>query len=176
MQTFLAIDIPKTVKSQIEDKLEGLIREYPHFRWVASENYHITLHYFGFTKDLLGTIQKIEDSLYEGEPFYLYSLQGDLYIRNQIVLFISFKREKKLEDLVSKTKYSFGVKEKFKFSPHLTIGRFKIPSKQQYLALKKKLHKLKVEINFPVNKISLFQSVLSHNKPLYKKLHTFSLI
>lgn len=176
MLTFLAIDIPNKVKSQIEEKVEILKKEYPSFRWVSGENYHITLHHFGFTKDVSGTIRKIEDALYDIESFYLYSLQGDLFIHNQIVLFISFKREKKVEELVLRIKQSLEVKKKRKFSPHLTIARYKIPSKQQYLSLKKKLHKLDIGIHFPVKKIYLFQSIISNNKPVYKKLHSFFLV
>ena len=141
-----------------------------------TENYHITLHFFGEINNVEKIKKKVEEAIYDVESFRLYSLGADLFIKNKILLYIYFKREKKAEALESKIKNIFQIKDKKKFIPHLTIGRYKVPSKQQYINLKKKLNQLSIQIDFPINKIYLFQSNLSQGKPIYKKIATFPLL
>lgn len=72
--------------------------------------------------------------------------------------------------------FYFDFAQQKKYLPHLTLARCRIPSKQQYLLLKKRLKKINIKVDFPVKKITLFQSILSGKKPVYKKIDTFNLI
>ena len=114
--------------------------------------------------------------IYDVEPFVMYSYGADLFINNKILLYIYFRREKKVEEIVGKIKNNLQIEDKAKYIPHLSIARTRVPSKQQYLHLKKKLAKLPVDISFPVKKIHLFQSILSNQQPVYKKIASFSLL
>lgn len=176
MRLFLAIDLPPLAKKHLDHQLEKLEEEYSDFNWVSRENFHITLHFFGETKrpDLIK--KKIEEAVFEISSFKLYSLGADLFLNNKIVLHIYFRREKKLEELASNISKVFRLEEKKKFVPHLTFGRSKVLSKQQYINLKKKLHRLPIEIDFSVSTIYLFQSIITQGKPIYKKIASFPLL
>ena len=176
MRVFLAIDLPPTAKLQLDDQISSLKKEYAAFNWVAKDNFHITLHFFGEIDNIVKIKDKIEQAVYDVSSFSLYSLGAGLFLNSKIVLFVNFKREKTLEDLVTKTKKNLHIEDPIKFIPHLTIARAKIPSKQQYLHLKKKLQRLHIDIFFPIKKIYLFQSILERQKPIYKKLVSFSLL
>ena len=176
MRLFLAIDLPTASKKKLAEQLEKLMNDYTNFTWVPPENYHITLYFFGEISNVEKIKKKVEEAIFDVESFRLYSIGADLFIKNKILLYIYFKREKKAEALESKIKNIFQIKDKKKFIPHLTIGRYKVPSKQQYINLKKKLNQLTITIDFPVNNVYLFQSNLSQGKSIYKKIATFRLL
>lgn len=176
MRLFLAIDLPGKVKKNLDEQLSDLMADYPDFNWVTQENYHITLYFLGETDKVEKIKKKVEEATFDAESFRLYSLGTDLFLNHKIVLYVYFKREKKAEEIAEKIGDIFLAKDNKKYIPHLTFARYKKPSKQQYLHLKKKLNKLEIKIDFPVDKIYLFQSDLSKGKPIYKKIAVFPLV
>ena len=176
MKLFLAIDLPKSVKKEIDDQLSELKMEYPQLRWVSWETYHMTLHFLGEQTRLESIEEKIKKAVYDQSPFYLYSLGANLLIKDDISIYLIFKREKKLEGLVSALKEELVVGHMKSFFPHITFARYKIPSKQQYFLMKKKVEKLNINISFPVKKIVLFESIMTGKKPVYKVVKKFSLL
>lgn len=171
MRLFLAIDLPGKVKRQLDEQLKEIKLEYPQFTWVSKENFHITIHFYGEINKVSKMIERLKNILYDQQSFYLYSTSIDLFMNAKIVIYLNFRREKKLEELEEK----IGEKS-VKFIPHLTLARCRIPSKQQYFVLKKRLQKLNINISFPVKKIILFESILGGKKPTYKKLLQIPLI
>lgn len=176
MRIFLAIDLPAKVKEALDLQLDALKKNYPQFTWVQKENFHITLIFFGETEKVKEIKSKITDAIYDAARFHLYSLGTDVFVSKKLILFVDFRREKKLEALVAKVEDFLNLRREKKFVPHLTIARAKLSSKQQYFALKKKMQKLALTIDFPVEKIYLYQSVLEGKRPSYKKLAKFTLI
>lgn len=180
MRLFLAIDLPLEVKRKLYDQLTPIQKEYPQIAWVPLENYHLTIEFFGeiLPEKLIYIQKKIEDTLYDQEEFYLYGAQCDLFIANKITMFLTFHREKSLEQLVEKIRKNVVVDDvpRKKFLAHLSIGKTRIPSKQQYHLLKKKIERLSIDIEFPVSEVVLFQSILKGKTPEYRKLHAFSLL
>ncbi len=176
MRLFLAIDLPDKVKSSLTQQLKNIYREYPNFKWVSTENFHITLLFFGEANNSETIINKIREATYDEGKFYLYSLNADLFLKHKIILHLDFQRSKELERIVEKLREEFNLNEKQKFVPHLTIGRYRIASKQQYLLLKKKLKHLKIDIEFKVNKLILFDSLLTSKKPVYNRIMEFPLL
>ena len=170
MRIFLAIDLPTKTKKDLEEQLKEMRLEFPQFSWIPKENFHITLHFFGEVTKIDQLIDRLSEQLYDKESFYLYSTDADLFINQKIVYYLNFRKEKKL------LKIEKAVADIKGFIPHLTFARYRIPSKQQYFVLKKKVARLKIDIEFPVKHLILFES-LSHGKyPLYKKLARFPLI
>ena len=176
MRLFLAVDLPSKAKKQLDLQLSPLKKDYANFNWVSQENYHITLIFFGEIDKIDKLKKKIEEAIYDVKVFRLYSLNAGLFLNNKIVLYVNFRREKTLEDLVAKIKSNLQIVDHKKFVPHLSIARTRIPSKQQYLHLKKKLQRLSPHIFFSVSKIYLFQSILEGQKPIYKKIASFPLL
>jgi RNA 2',3'-cyclic 3'-phosphodiesterase len=178
MRLFLAIDPPENVKQEISNQLIVFKHEYPMFEWKNMENYHITLHFFGDVSDEKSVFQRLKDLLYDAESFYLYSYNADMFTKNKITMFATFRREKKLESIVKKVKDRFYLPEQKidRYVPHLTFAKYRIPSKQQYFVIKKKLSKLKIDVSFQVKKIYLFESILGGKTPVYKKIHSITLL
>lgn len=178
MRLFLAIDLPKTVKQKVTAALTDIKSQYPDFKWVSEENYHITLEFFGEVREVERIEKQIINALYDQNSFYLYSNSADLFIQDKITIYLNFRREKTVEALVGKIMSATNRKNNGdrKFMPHLTLARYKIPSKQQYFVLKKRLSKLDIDIHFHTRKLVLFQSILGGSKPIYKKVKQFNLL
>lgn len=178
MRLFLAVELPEKVKKQLDEQIDSIKKEYPQFTWVTPENFHITVHFFGETIESERIKEKIKDLMWDQEKFFLYSLDMDVFVNHKLVMYLYFRREKKLEELAYKIKSNFesnSVNER-KYVPHLTLARGRRGSKQQYFVLKKKLEKINIDISFLVNKVVLFESILTGKKPVYKKLATFNLL
>ena len=164
MKLFLAIDLPSKVKTAIEEQIAPLKKEYPSFTWIPKENYHITIHFYGEVKNEKKLIERLKTQLFDKERFHLYGGKLDLFMNEKITIFLKFYKEKKLLEIEN------AVGDKKGYIPHLTFGRCKIPSKQQYFVLKKRLTKINVDISFPVKELILFATIPNGQFPHYKKL------
>lgn len=178
LNLFLAIEFPEEIKNQIEQQLMPLKRDYPEYTWVPKHNYHVLIHHFGELPEtrLEKVTQKIQDALYDTPSFYLYSYGTDLFLSKKIDLYVNFQREKKLEELESKIAQQFVSNINYKYTPHLSIARYKLPSKQQYYLLKKKLHNIEINTEFEVKSLALYESILTHKVPVYNKIAEFPLL
>lgn len=181
MRLFIAIDLPEEIKEELYKQLDPLRKKYPDFTWVDPQNYHLTLHFIGETYKEEEIKKKIKDLLYDQFSFHLYAYDLDLFFSHKITIYLSFRREKKLEELAEKIgdnlkSFNQGNGERKDFIAHLTIARYRVPSKQQYLLIKKTVLKQEIDIEFPVDKIYLFESILTSSKPIYKKLASFPLL
>ena len=159
MRLFLAIDLMPEIKKQIEEQLIPMKREYPQLIWKESKNFHITVCFFGEINNLEAIKKNIDLLLFDQESFYLYSTNCGIFIKNKITLYLSFRREKKIEQLEKKIREFFnpsGLSE-IKFVTHMAFAKGKIPSKQQYFVIKKRLTNLDIDLSFKVNKLSLFE-------------------
>ncbi len=176
MKTFLALSIPNNIIQDIIEQTAQLRKDYPEFNWVPSENLHITLHYIGdIPSDKLDLVSEhIERSIFDIKPTYLYSLGAGLFIQKSITLYIEYQKNDTLK-LLNERFVELMEDKKKKYIPHTTIARWKIPSKQQYFHLKKKLQNLPIEIEFPVTEIHLYESISKPKNPEYKILKTFKL-
>jgi len=178
MRLFLAIDLPEKVKSELNLQLERIKKEYPQFVWADPENYHITIHFFGERNDMDKIKKRIKDIIWDQTIFYLYSFNLDVFVNHKLVVYLTFNREKKIEQLASRIKENFdgnSVSDR-KFIPHLTLARGPRSSKQQYFVLKKRLEKIDIDISFPVRRLILFESIFTGSKPVYNKLAVFNLL
>lgn len=178
MRLFLAVTLPDKVKEKLNTQLQEIKKEYPQFTWVAPENFHITVHFFGERTDLDKIKKRVGDLLWDQTIFYLYSFGLDVFVNNKLVVYLTFNREKKIEKLAERIKFNFdtnSVSER-KFIPHLTLARGPRSSKQQYFVLQKRLEKIDIDIAFKVEKLVLFESILDNNKPYYREVMSFNLL
>jgi 2'-5' RNA ligase len=158
MKMELKIELSEETKKEIVDQLSDFRKLYPQFQWEKTENYNILVHSFGEFSDKKSIIEKIETALFDKNLFYLYSFEVALTIGNNIVLFMDFRREKEIERISESIKrISSRLESSEKFVPRLILAKYKIPSKQQYFVIKKRLSNLEVDISFKVNKLSLFE-------------------
>lgn len=169
MKLLLMIELSDKTKKEITDQLSDLKKTYPQFQWEPVENYNILVHSFGEFSDSKVTISKLETALFDKKLFYLYGYEVVLTIQNKITLYLDFRREKEMERISKSIKEQFQINQNSeKYVPRLTLANYKIPSKQQYFVIKKRLASLDINISFKINQLSLFEGE--------KKIHTFKLI
>jgi 2'-5' RNA ligase len=176
MRLFLAVDIPNEVKKELDMQLEPLKKEYPYLKWVPPQNYHVTLFFFGdrFPKDM---IQKhVENVTFDSRSFHMYTGENGILMRNTLTFYAGFLKCQPIEQMVKRIKTEMNIVDDLKFFPHLTVARYRIPSKQQYLLLKKKWLKMKLDVEFEVSQITLYESVIEKNVPIYAPQTTFPLL
>ncbi len=177
MRLFLAIELPASVKTQIEKQLIPLVSAYPDCRWVSPENYHVTVYFFGEVSDLQKITPRLDKVIFDAPQFYLYSQKLDLFMHEKITVYLDFLREKKLEKIARNIEQEFGTfSTDRKYVAHMTLARCRIPSKQQYFVFKKRLSKVEVDVTFPVRRLTLFNSILSGPKPIYQKIASYKLL
>lgn len=176
MRLFLAIDLPDKVKKSLSGQLFDLKKKYPDFFWVDENNYHITLLFLGEMTNVKKIKDKVKAAIYDKFHFYLYSYKMDLFMKSKITVYLGFRREKKIEELVKVVRETLGFYNEKKYIPHLTLARCRIPSKQQYFVLKKILSKQSLDIEFPVKKMCLYESISTGKEPIYKKISSFPLL
>ena len=178
MKLFLAIDIPNQVKKQISEQIEPLKKDNPFFSWLPEHNYLLNVYTLGDVEKvkLEPVKQRISDLLYASEGFHMFSLAVEMTISQKITIYMSFKRQKKLELIESIIASELHAKQNYKYVPQLTIARWKIPSKQQYFHLQNKLENMIVNIEFPVPYISLYQNIDQPDAPVYDKITEFPLL
>lgn len=169
MKLLLKIELSDKTKKETTDQLSDLKKIYPQFQWEPPKNYNILVHAFGESFDYKGIIKKLELALFDKKLFYFYSNEVNLTIQNKITLYLDFRREKEVERISKSIKEEFQIAQgSEKYVPRLTLANYKIPSKQQYFVIKKRLANLDINIAFKINKLSLFEGD--------KKIHTFKLL
>ena len=169
MKLTLKIELSEETRRQITDQLVDFKKLYPQFQWEKIENYNILVHSFGDFLDKKSAISKLETALFDKNLFYLYSFEVALTIGNNIVLYLDFRREKEIERISESIKGLTSTMESpEKYVPRLTLAKYKIPSKQQYFVIKKRLSNINVDLSFKVSKLSLFEGE--------KRLRVFKLL
>lgn len=182
MRLFLAAAIPDDVLSQLQESYYELKRDYPEFNWVPEKNYHVTVSFLGERSEdkMPHIIEAIEQSTFDIPPTVLFALDTGMFVHEGITLRLAFARNKELEKIRERTVDLFSMEKENKASkkylPHLTLGRYKLPSKQQYFHLRKKLQRTNLSIEFPVKEIHLYQSITKPTNPEYEIIHTFELV
>ncbi|MDD4980379.1 MAG: RNA 2',3'-cyclic phosphodiesterase [Candidatus Omnitrophica bacterium] len=181
MRTFIAIELPAEIKdylSQLQGELKTCGAD---VKWVEPKNIHLTLKFLGEVGDekLDKITQIIQDVASEKNrfPLCICSLGAFPRIESPRVIWVgvdSGDKEteqiaKELEEKIS----GIGIpKEDRVFSCHITIGRIRTPHNREKLVriLKDKTGSGGKNLEFEVNKITLFKSTLTPKGPLYEAL------
>lgn len=158
MKLLLKIELADETKKQIVDQLADFRKLYPQFQWEKIENYNILVHSFGEFSDRKLIISKLEVALFDKNTFYLYGFEFALTIQNNITIYLDFNREKEIERISERIReLSPSMESSEKYIPRLTLAKYKIPSKQQYFVIKKRLSNLDIDLSFKVSRLSLFE-------------------
>jgi len=158
MKMTLKIELTDEIRNQITDQIADFRKLYPQFQWEKIEDYNILVHSFGEFSDKRSTIKMLETALYDKSSFYLYSFEVAMTIQNNISIFIDFRREKEIEKISEKIReLSPSMQNSDRYVPVVYLAKYKIPSKQQYFVIKKRISNLNIDLSFKVNKLGLFE-------------------
>lgn len=181
MRTFIAISLPAGIKAQLKTIQEELTKIPVQLKWVKPENLHITLKFLGdIEAESLGKVKEaILETAAKQAAFSLH-LGGFGFFpnpRKPRVFFISSWPEKELENIaysLEEKMQNSSLKERRKFTSHITLARIKDLSNTQQLKEKADSLCLK-ESSFQVERISLYKSTLTSQGPIYEEIFKSSL-
>ncbi len=179
MRTFVAIDLPESLKEKI-GKFEKEIRGVFPLRFVSPENLHLTLFFLGDLPD--GRVEEVKEAVKVGvwgiKPFFLSLGKPEFFPNKGRIhgLWFGIEGERKnLEKLyqnlfleLEKRNFAF---DRRPFLPHVTIGRVKGKIKNKEFSFRE----FKKE-NFKVESVSVFGSILKPSGPIYQKEEEIFLI
>jgi 2'-5' RNA ligase len=182
MRTFIAISLPAHIKERLASLQNQLKATGADIKWVEPQNIHLTLKFLGEIDDekLEKTSSILENVAKDKNSFQIriYSLGAFPKIISPRVIWVGIDKgdrqtqeiAKALEEKIVK----IGIpKEDRAFSSHITIGRTRSGLNREGLV--KEMNYLadsfgKENLEFSVNKISLFKSTLTPKGPLYEVL------
>lgn len=178
-RVFLAINLPKEITNKLGPVVEDLKKLNPDYgiKWVALENFHLTLHFFG---DLEGRqIEVVGEGINEitkhTPPFKMTTGNFGCFPNEQSphVFFLSTENSKIVHTLIGELEVMLGnlgyEVDPRPWQGHLTLGRIKEWSRC-------KINNTKIlPMTFTVKSIDLMESELTPDGPIYSVLKSFPL-
>lgn len=164
----LALDVKK-----IKINLDKAEIEY---RWIPSENYHVTMAFLGDIDDSrkLEVIDILKSIASLTSSFELNISGVDAFSseRDARVIFCGVQNKKNLRSLVVDLHQQLGLETEEEFSPHLTIARLRNSAdvKDMISPLRRKDF-----FKIQVTEIRLYKSFLAGAYPSYKIIESFML-
>lgn len=183
MRTFIAIELPESIKKEIEQVQAPLKRTETFVSWVKPKNIHVTLKFLGeVPEDKINEVFSATQKALEGIRKFTMSLKGmgvfpDVR-RPRVVWIGSESGEEELSHMAKRVEEEMEEigfpKEKRKFSAHFTIGRVKSPKnieKLMELVKSSDFQTGKIE----VNEVVVMKSQLHPTGAIYTPLKKVSL-
>lgn len=185
IRSFLAFELPLEMKKIISHVSQEMKRSLRNVRWIRTENIHITVVFMGNVLaddiELLG--RSVQDVCRQYSTLNI-ALTGAGFFgsqRNPRVLWVGLKgdieRMSLFRDDLQTALRPHGInEEKRRFSPHLTLGRFrrKGGEEMQLDEVLSQYEDLKGPV-CPLNELVLFRSDLSPKGALYTRVNAWTL-
>lgn len=183
LRCFIAIEMPETVKSVLSEIEEGLKKSKADVKWVKPDNIHLTLKFLGNIKEenTEKIIKIMGKTCSHYNPFNLEIKGVGMfpYIKSPRVLWVGIESNdvlKTLQEEIDNGMASIGFeREDKKFTPHLTLGRFRSSTGKEGLMEIIKLHEKDSFGIINVKSISLIRSDLNPEGARYSKIAEVSL-
>ena len=182
-RTFIAIEIPATVKlKELLELLRVDLRE-DRIRWVDPEILHITLSFIGDTSEQ--QVNYISEQLektgsgYSSMELHFKELGVFPNLRKPRVFWIGMERNELLENLQGEIEVmlrDYGInRENRPFSPHLTIARIKWIENIDKLKYWLQKYKSETIQKTKIGEVVYYESKLTANGPIYNSIKKFPL-
>jgi len=183
MRTFVAVDLPAHARGALEALLQQLGREVPDVRWARSAGIHLTLKFLGEIQEarvpsLAASLLGAASSVAGGFPVAIRRLGTFGDRRSPRVVWVGVEEPAgslgRLQRAVDEACAGEGfARETRPFSPHLTLARLKAPSRSLGRALTARPD---LDLgSFPIERVTLFQSILRPEGAQYVRLRDFPL-
>ena len=176
IRAFIALDLPIETKNYITISLFELKKnfKFEDFKWVNTENLHITFAFFKEIDKLLA-INKFQRLSFNIKTTPIVVFDKNIHNFRYKILYLKPDNYEFFlsiyQQIQSEFKEFMDIKEKF--IPHLTIAR--VRNKLSFKDIKTIENFELPVIQFKPQEISLFQSVLLPTGPIYYKLKTITL-
>lgn len=183
IRAFLAFDIPKEVKNNLETFLEPIFRRSPGVKWVDPKNYHVTLKFFGNIDE-----EKMVPAISTIVAENVSAMKAVSLVCEEIGCFPSWQRPRviwaglkgetqTLIDLKKNLEVAFETlgfpKEDREFKLHLTLARIKSLSKERGWLENLEVAPVKTFGEVVVDHVTLYKSQLTKGGPVYTAVGEF---
>lgn len=169
LRLFIAINLPKAKREQMEKLIERLKAKTDGVRWEDKNKIHLTLAFLGYVpSSKIGLIEKtIADAICGFNPFSLSFDRLGFFLRSgRLVIWLGISKSHKLTKLklsLDQHLKKQGLRtEKRPFSPHMTLGRKKKASHgKRWQSITEKWNQKFSPQSFMVEEIVLLKSTLT---------------
>lgn len=181
-RTFLAIDLPEKIITQLIDIQDGLKASVKGIRWTRPEGIHLTLKFFGniSENDIVNISGVVEKKTKDARPVTLNVKRVGAFpnFKRPRVMWIGISGEVEqlffLQEEIDTGLETIGFqKETRAFRPHLTLGRIKSPREMEGLAKIIEGGEGYTAGSFIAEGLTLFKSDLTPKGAIYTKLAYF---
>ncbi len=174
MRLFIAIDLPRSFKAEVTRIQKELKQLSCGGRFVPANNFHITLHFIGESRDLQGAVAAMHEAGRGIRPFTLHLGKYDCFDKGgKKTSFLEVKGQldelNALYESLQSALYDNGFsRERKRFTPHITLGRNVEHDEIATMELKN----LSPNASMTVMGFTLFESRREDGKVVYFPLHT----
>lgn len=183
MRCFLGTKIDEDLVPEVRDIKEKFKRTGGDIKFVEDENLHFTVKFLGdIGKDEIKEVDAVKEVVENFDPFEIGLVGTGVFpsLDYMKVIWIGVEDGKgeftdllqQIEDRLSEKGFE---REKNEIVPHATIGRVKSgKNKKQVSSMVERLKGEKIG-EMVVDKVTLFESELTPEGPIYKKLKNYTL-
>jgi 2'-5' RNA ligase len=180
MRTFIAIDLPVSIRAALREKQASFCCVCPDAGWTRPEGIHLTLKFLGDVS--VARVEEVSQNLKNLRPFesFTVGLKGFGFFpdaRRPRVFWAGVDAPASLRQLAEQVEEVMGrigfPREERPFRPHLTLARFKTPQPQPALQTLLAQQSEQQLGNFEVSDFFLFESKLSPKGAEYRKVERF---
>ncbi len=184
IRSFVAIDLPQSVRSQMESLQEEFKRKEADVRWVRPEGIHLTLKFLGdITPDEVGRIGRVLASIVpRWAPFSLQIKGLGCFpsVRNPRIIWVGIHDGANSVSSLQRAIEKAALDEQFPsedrpFKPHLTLGRVRSLRGRDSLMASLEIHKDDEVGVFVAREVGLFRSELKPSGAVYTCLQRFQM-
>ncbi len=180
MRTFIAIQIPDIVKSELVQIIDKLKSSQADVKWIKPEGIHLTLKFLGNIDEQKATeVKEVLNKAAKAEIPFEITLEGLGAFPKPAspkVIWTGVKEGaqntinlvKNLEEQLEKIGFE---KERRSFYPHLTLGRLRSPQNKGKLSSLLESTEFKSSSIIKVTRLALIQSTLTPTGAIYNPLY-----
>jgi 2'-5' RNA ligase len=184
MRLFYAIELADDVQDLLDATTASLRAEAPELAWVDREKRHLTLKFLGDVADdaLPRRAEAADDAAAAHGPLEMSVREIGAFpnFRRARVVWIGVEQERRLELLhhdleLACERVGFEVEGR-PFRPHITLARVRDPLPVDRLkAFARVARSVRVRAMVPVERITLFESILAPSGARYRCVHSATL-
>lgn len=184
MRTFIAVELPETIKKKIGELQAPLKKTNAFVSWVKPENIHITLKFLGeVPEEKINEVFSATELALKNAGKFKMNLKGTGAFpdskRPRIIWIGAEKGGEELSNMAGKLEEEMEKigypKENRKFSPHFTMGRVKSPKNIEKLMELVKSTDFETE-DIEVNEVTVMKSQLHPAGAIYTPLKKIALL
>jgi 2'-5' RNA ligase len=180
LRTFIALPLPRTVRSRLVSLQERLGGAGTRAKWVEEENLHVTLVFLGEVEDraLNDVCRVVTDTCatLPGFPACIEGLSGFPNLRRPRTLWVGLsegaERATQLHDSLETSLLELGCyrREEKQYTPHITLGRLKGEELSEEMTAALGRCKNWQAGEFDVEEVQVLSSELTSDGPIYTVL------